>query len=122
MNSISRLISEMAQGSEHRPRYRDFLADTLLYITEEINDLPLCTNITLNSDILHIHWPSIILGFIPTSLACTQQTYFNHIGIKKMGLKWASQIIPKIWKLIYIQWLHRSKLKYAGGVLENHTK
>ena len=56
----------------------------LLYITEGRNDLPQCTNQALHSEILCIVWPSIILGFIPTSLALTQQTYFTHKGSKKM--------------------------------------
>ena len=98
------------------------LVDTLLCISRERNDLPQCPNLTLHSDILRIGWLSIILGFIPTSLTHTQQTYLTHIIIKRMGLKWASQLITKTWKLLYGQWLHHSKLKNTGYVLYNHIK
>ena len=60
-----------------------FFLNVLLYLVGEVNDLPQFPNLTIHSDILHIGWPSIILGFITKSLACTQQTYFTHIGSKK---------------------------------------
>ena len=59
------------------------LVDALLYIAGERNDLPQRPSLTLQSDIHHIGWPSIILGFISTSLAHTQQTHFTHKGSKK---------------------------------------
>ena len=39
-----------------------------------------------------------------------------------MGLKWASQLITKIWKINYVYWIHRSNLNHAGEALNNHTK
>ena len=39
-----------------------------------------------------------------------------------MGLKWASQLITQIWRLIYGQWTHHSKIKYAGEALDDHAK
>ena len=90
------------------------LAKKRLYIVGERNDLPQCLNLTLNSDILYIVWLSIILGVIPTSLVRTKQTYLTHIRSQKTGLKWASQLIIQILRLVYRQWLHRSKLKHAG--------
>ena len=39
-----------------------------------------------------------------------------------MGFKLASQLITKIWTLVYGQWIHCSILKHAGKELENHTK
>ena len=56
------------------------LADTLLYIEGERNDVTQYPKLTLHSDILHTIWLSIILGIILTSLARTQQTYFTRIG------------------------------------------
>ena len=38
------------------------------------------------------------------------------------GTKWANQLITQIWKLVYGQWLHHSKLNHAGEVLDDHTK
>ena len=55
---------------------------TRFYTSQEKNNLPQCSNLTLHSDIHCIDWPSIILGFIPKSLARTQQTYLTHIGSK----------------------------------------
>ena len=62
------------------------LDDTLLYIEGERNDPPQYTKIALHSVILRIGWSSLTLGIIPTSPVCTQQTYFTHIGRKKLGL------------------------------------
>ena len=98
------------------------LADTHLYITGERNSLPQCPNLTLHPDILRIDWPYMILSIIPTSLARTQKTYFTHIGSKKTGLKQASQLITKIWKLIHGQWTQHSKLKHVREALEDHAK
>ena len=39
-----------------------------------------------------------------------------------MGLKWASQLITQIWKLIFGHWLHRSKLNLVGEALDGNTK
>ena len=86
------------------PEIAILLAGTLLYIVGERSYLTQCMNLTLHSYILHIGgWLSIILGIILTSLAFTQQNYFIHIGSKIIGLKWASQIITQIWKLIWGQ-------------------
>ena len=98
------------------------LASTIFYISGERNNLTQFPNLTLHSDILQIGWLSIILGFIPTSLVHTLQTYFTHTENKKTGLKWASQITTQIWKFINRQWINRSKFKHAREVLDNHTK
>ena len=63
------------------------LSDTIFYISGERNDLSQCPNLTLHSDILRISWPYIFFGFIPASLARTQQTYFTHIGTEESGTK-----------------------------------
>ena len=115
-------LRKWLEARKRDPDIAIILVDTILYIIGEINNLPQCPNITLHSDILHILRPSIILGFIPTFLARTQQTYFTHIGSKQTALKWASQLITQIWKLIYGQWLHRSKFNHKGEVLEYHTR
>ena len=59
---------------------------------------------------------------IPKSLAHAQHTYFTHTGSRRTGLKWASQIIIQIWNITHDQWLHYSKLKHAGYVLDDNTK
>ena len=65
------------------PNISTLFVDALLYIARKGNDLPQCSNLTLNCDILRLGWPSIILGFITKSLVRTQQTYFTHIGSKQ---------------------------------------
>ena len=93
--------------------------NVLIYIAGEGNDLPQCLNLNPHSNILHTVWTSITLRFILKSLALTQQTHFTHIGSKKAGLKCSSQLITQIWNLIYRQWLHHSKLKHSGEVLDD---
>ena len=95
------------------------LSNTLLYITGEKNDFPQCQNLNLHSDILRIGWPYIIIGIITTSITRTKKMYFTHIGSKRTGLKWSSQLITQIWKLIHRQCLHHSKLKHVGEALDN---
>ena len=95
---------------EHAGVLRLFLT-TYSYKFQEKNDLPQRPNLSLHSGILHINWMSTILGFIPKSLAQrTHQTNLTYIGSKRKGLKWANQLITKIWKLIHGQCIHRSKL------------
>ena len=56
-------------------------------------------------------------------ILCTYTTNIFHSHKKqKIGLKWASQLITQIWKLICWQWLHRSKLKNAGESLDYNIK
>ena len=78
------------------PNITTIFVDALLYISGEGNELPQCPNVDIYSEIPHIGCLSIILSFISKSLTCTQQKYSSHIGIKRTGLKWASQIIIKI--------------------------
>ena len=99
-----------------------FFSNALLYIAGERNYLTQFPNVALHSDILRIGWPCIILFFIPKSLTHTQQTTFIHIGSKRRVLKWDSQLIKQVWKLIYGQWLHHSKLKHSGEALDDNTK
>ena len=112
----------MARGSEPGPRHCDYFSQQFIYISGKKIDLSQRPNLTIHSDILRISWLSMILGIIPTSLALTQQTYFTHIGSKKLGLKWASQLITKIWRLVYGQWLHHSKIKHTGEAFDNHGR
>ena len=51
----------------------------------------------------------------------TTNVFYSHRK-QKNGLKLASQLITQIWRLIYGQWLHSSKLKHAGEALDNHAK
>ena len=69
-------------------------ADALLYTLWERNNLPQCPNLTLHSKIFRIGWLSILWGIIPTFLARTQQTYFNHTG-NKNGIKMGQSIHHK---------------------------
>ena len=115
-------LQKQLEARNTDPDIAIILVNTLLYIAGERNDLPQYPNLTLHSEIFRIGWPLIVLGFIPTSLARTEQTYFTHTESKKRGLKWASQIITQIWKLICLQWLHYSQLKQAGEVQDDHTK
>ena len=39
-----------------------------------------------------------------------------------MRFKWSSQLITQIWKLVYEQWLHRSKLNHTVESLDDHAK
>ena len=41
---------------------------------------------------------------------------------QKTGLKWASQLITQIWKLVYGKWLHRNKINHTGEALYDQTK
>ena len=91
-----------------------FFVNALPYIAGEVNDLTQCQNLTIQSDILRIGWMSIILGFVTKSLTRIQKMYFTHIGSRKLGHKWSIQLITQIWKLIYGQWRHYSKLNHTG--------
>ena len=56
-------------------------------------------------------------------IPCTYTTnVFNSHQKQRMGLKWTSQVITEIWKLIYGKWIHRIKLKHSGEALGDHTK
>ena len=56
-------------------------------------------------------------------IPCTYTTKIFHSRRKqKMVLKWASQLITQIWRLVYEQWLHSSKLKHARESLDGHAK
>ena len=70
-----------------------------------------------------LHW-LVIYNFRYTSYIPIIYTtnVFNSHRKQKTGLKWASQLITQIWKLIYGQWTHCSKLKYRGEALDNHLK
>ena len=35
---------------------------------------------------------------------------------------WSSQLITQIWKLVYSQWIHCSKINHAGEALGDNTK
>ena len=79
-------------------------------------------NLTLHSDILRIGWPSIILGVIPTPYRVYTTNVIHSHRKQKTGLKWASQLITQIWKLIYGQWLHHSKIRHAGEALDDNAR
>ena len=51
----------------------------------------------------------------------TTNVFYSHRK-QKNGLKLASQLITQIWRLIYGQWLHHSKLKHEVEELRYHAK
>ena len=53
---------------------------------------------------------------------CTHEVIRGTWNMKqKTGLKRASQLITQIKKIIYNQWLYRSKLNHAGETPDNNT-
>ena len=77
-----------------------------------------------NSTLRHpLHSLTVYYFSFQSYISCTYTINLFHFHRKqKMGLKWASQLITEIWKVIYVKWLHRSKLKHAREVMDNHTK
>ena len=70
-----------------------------------------------------LHWLVIYNFRYPSYIPIIYKTnVFNSHRKQKTGLKWASQLIKQICTLIYVQWIHRSKLKHAVEALGDHTK
>ena len=69
-----------------------------------------------------LHWLVIYNFRYPSYIPIIYTTnVFNSHRKQKTGLKWASQLITQIWKLVYGKWLHHSKLKHVGKAWEDHT-
>ena len=52
---------------------------------------------------------------------CTTHVFHSHWK-QKTGLRWAIQLITQIYKFIYGQWIHHSKLKHTWEALVGHAK
>ena len=51
----------------------------------------------------------------------TKKIFHSHRR-QKTGLKWAYQLITQIWRLVYGQWINRSKLNHTEEAFDNHSK
>ena len=66
-----------------------------------------------------VRYIKYVSGYPSELIPNSVQTAANGQNIISIG---AVQLITQIWKLIYGQWVHRSRLKHAGKALEEHTK
>ena len=115
---ISKCLVEMARDAVYGPQHSNYFCQrTHMHCMRR--KWP-STMYKFRSTLWHpSHWLDVyILDFIPKSLTRTQQTCFTYIGSKITGFKWDSQLITQIWKLIYGQWIHHSKYKHTGEMLE----
>ena len=53
-------------------------------------------------------WHAFFEGFLVRNWAEVQQTYYNWVGSKRTGRRWASAIIKKLWDIAWDLWEHRN--------------
>jgi len=54
-------------------------------------------------------WYHLFCGFITQELVDMQQSHYTAIESRKLGSRWASQLIKKLWNITNQLWLHRNK-------------
>ena len=69
---------------------------------------------------LNLGWFAFLAGFIPSKIAHLQQQHYSTQNRKTTGTSWASQLIQKIWHILYELWLLRNKTLHQNTINNNH--
>ena len=62
------------------------------------------------SNQISIGWYNFLCGFICKQIVHIQQEYLLHIGSKKSGSRWATNLISHVWNIIHKIWCHRNTI------------
>ena len=63
----------------------------------------------------HLGWTGFLEGLLTTDWAVCQQEYFQRIGSKRTGHRWAVGLSKQIWKLVFEMWQHRNHCLHNSG-------
>lgn len=66
---------------------------------------------------------SMWLGFLPRGMVAFQQAYYQSLGLKKTGSKWASRLVGRMLRVTHSLWMERNNvvhLKTAHGLKGMH--
>ena len=67
-----------------------------------------------------IGWQAFFEGYLACDWAATQQTYYDWVGSRRTGRRWATEIIKKLWNIAWDLWEHRNG--YVHSALQPTTK
>ena len=109
MNCVSRRIEKMAGDAKHGPQHlNSFCQRTHIHCRRRKLPTPMSKP---NSTLWHpSHWLEVYNFRFHSQITHTYTTNIFHSHI------------TQIWKIIYGQWIHLSKLKHVGEALDKYTK
>ena len=64
-------------------------------------------------------WESLLLGLIVTPIIVTQQKYYSDLGSRKLGTRWACNLIQKLWHIVHHIWIHRNSILHNTSSIDN---
>ena len=56
-----------------------------------------------------IGWSMLLMGFISTHIVQWQSDYYNTIGSRRSGARWAANFIKQLWKILGSTWHNRNQ-------------
>jgi len=62
---------------------------------------------------------ALLLGFISKHIIMVQQAYYSSLSSKKSGIRWGSNLIPRMWNIIYQHWCHRNDILHETEATNN---
>ena len=65
-----------------------------------------------------IGWTGFLEGLISPNWAVVQEQYFQRIGSRRSGTRWAIALSKKLWQLIFSMWDHRNSILFAKGKID----
>ena len=63
-------------------------------------------------------WESLLLGLIVSPIVVTQQKYYTDLGVRKLGTRWACNLIQKLWHIVHHIWLHRNSILHNTSSID----
>ena len=68
----------------------------------------------LQDDQQSIGWKNFLFGFLSTRWATIQQSYYSIYNPRRSGAKWACDLIPMMWEILWSQWRHRNSIVHKN--------
>jgi hypothetical protein len=112
--SMTKLQTWM-ESTNTMPELQTALITRLRQWKGETNDNPtFSTHCGLRAAILHqdeIGWYNFLMGRISLQWKEVQQRYYEWLGRRNTGKKWATALIQKVWEVSWDMWDHRNDVR-----------
>ena len=63
-------------------------------------------------------WESILLGLIVSLIVLLQQEYYTNLNSRKLGTRWACNLVHKMTHILHQIWLHRNSILHDTSSID----
>ena len=64
-----------------------------------------------------IGWEALLYGFVASGIITQQHIYYTTLGSRKTGNRWGTDLLIRMWTIIWTHWIHMNHALYETDTL-----